>query len=170
MCLVGGSLRGRPAELGQEWQSVNVDQTDPITGMSCVASAACVGTDLNGDIVTSTDPTGPATDWTVTQVDSNGGSGVALESVACRTGLCVAGDVEGSVVTSTTAGGGAAKWTVTPVGDAPITAMACPSKALCVGGDAAGLDRSLRRQPWRRTVPHHGDIVSVDAALRRRRW
>ena len=63
-------------------------------------------------MITSTNPTGGAAAWTVTNVDSSN----QLRSVSCPTSnLCVAVDYFGNVVASNNPTGGAAAWTVANV-------------------------------------------------------
>src|SRR5207342_832113 len=101
-----------------------------LLGVSCPSTSLCVAVDDEGNVVTSTSPTGGAGAWTVTGVDgSNEFVGVSCPS----TSLCVAADFDGNIVTSTDPTGGASKWTVTAV-DFVVTnesnlpsALSCPS-------------------------------------------
>jgi hypothetical protein len=73
-----------------------VDGSNYPDGVSCPSSGLCVAVDEWGDVVTSTNPTGGASAWTVTHVDgSNFLSGVSCPS----SGLCVTVDEIGDVVT-----------------------------------------------------------------------
>ena len=83
--------------------------------MSCPRESLCVAVDTSGDVVTSTDPTGGASAWTVTEVGVDGPAAVSCPSA----GLCVAADDHSDVWTSTDPTGGASAWTVTNV-DSPI--------------------------------------------------
>ena len=107
-----------------------------LEGVSCPSSGLCVAVDRGGNVVTSTNPTGGATAWTVTHVDGSNG----LDSVSCpSSGLCVAVDDAGNVVTSTNPTGGASAWTVTHVdGSRDLNSVSCPSSSLCVTVDDAG--------------------------------
>ena len=44
---------------------------DPLYGVSCPSSGLCVAVDRAGNVVTSTNPTGGAAAWTVTDVDGS---------------------------------------------------------------------------------------------------
>jgi hypothetical protein len=121
---------------------VRVDHQAPfgspnqLLGVSCPSSGLCVAVDGAGDVVTSTNPTGGAAAWTVTDVDGSN----YLNGVSCpSSGLCVAVDNNGDVVTSTDPTGGAATWTVTDVdGSNLLSGVSCPSSGLCVAVDSAG--------------------------------
>src|SRR4051812_49069690 len=80
------------------WKTLNLDGSLFQTpfGVSCPAgSALCVVTDDGGDALTSFTPTGAASAWTRTTVDSRWG----LFQVSCGSpALCVAGDAGGYVV------------------------------------------------------------------------
>jgi len=68
--------------------------------LSCPSSGVCVAMDASGNVVTSSNPAGGATAWTLTNagVDAfNYVSGVSCPS----SGLCVAVDRSGNVVTGT---------------------------------------------------------------------
>src|ERR1019366_9950291 len=61
----------------------------PLGGPSCPSSGLCVAVDNRGNLVTSSNPTGGAAAWTVTDVDGSNG----LDGVSCpSSGLCVAVD------------------------------------------------------------------------------
>ena len=57
-----------------------------INGVSCPTTSFCVAVDSAGNVLTSANPTGPATGWTVSNL-----SGKGIYGVSCpTTGLCVA--------------------------------------------------------------------------------
>src|SRR5438094_8502584 len=93
-----------------------------LVGVSCVSSGLCVVADDDGNVVTSTNPTGGPSAWTVTNVDVSVGpnsSGPRLTGVSCPTGdLCVAVDSDGTIITSTKPTGGATAWKALHVGGA----------------------------------------------------
>jgi hypothetical protein len=97
-----------------------------------------VAVDAVGNAFISTNPTGGAAAWTLTQL---GGGGIEpLASVSCVAGpLCVAANAAGDVIASTDPTGGVSAWAYTPV-DAPrlINAVSCPSASFCVGVDNQG--------------------------------
>lgn len=114
--LFGPAVLAAPGPLLTWAAPVRVDYQAPffgeaVTGVSCPSTSLCVAVDNNGDVVTSTNPTGGAADWTVTYLEP-----AALTGLSCPTsGLCVAVDQAGNVITSSDPTGGPAAWTVTPV-------------------------------------------------------
>src|SRR5437773_2118884 len=112
--------------------------------VSCVSSGLCVVADDDGNVVTSTNPTGGPSAWTVANVDVSVGpnsNGPRLVGVSCPTsGLCVAVDSDGNIITSTKPTGGATAWTAVHVGSANyLTGVSCPSISLCVAVGASGV-------------------------------
>ena len=107
-----------------------------LNDVSCPSVSLCVAADNEGNVITSTNPTGGPAAWTLTHVDKNN----SINAVACpSTSLCVATDNAGDVITSTNPTGGAAAWTLTHVDKNNIIwAVACPSTSLCVATDDAG--------------------------------
>jgi len=107
-----------------------------LDGVSCPTSSLCVAVDTSGNVVTSANPTGGATAWTVTNVDGAN----SVKAVSCPSAsLCVAVDGQGNVLTSTNPTGGTAAWTVTNVDNTnPVSAVSCPTTNFCVATDGAG--------------------------------
>jgi hypothetical protein len=88
-----------------------------------------------GDIVTTTDPTGGASAWTVTDIDGSTG----LNSVSCPSnGFCAISDTDGNVLTSSDPTGDASAWQTRFVDDHEIPSLSCPSVGLCAAVDFAG--------------------------------
>jgi hypothetical protein len=107
-----------------------------LAGLSCPTTNLCVAVDNNGNVLTSTNPTGGANTWTKTNVDAGGGGG----GVFCLSAsFCVVVD-GGDVVTSTDPTGGSAAWTVATIGAEYVgfNGIACASTTLCVAGNAFG--------------------------------
>jgi hypothetical protein len=113
-----------------------MDGAYDLDGVSCPSVSLCVAVDDLGDVVTSTDPTGGASAWSVTDADG----AYDLDGVSCpSSSLCVAVDDLGDVVTSTNPTGGARAWTVAAVdGSNALGRVSCPSVSLCVAVDQAG--------------------------------
>ena len=69
LCVAGdeatGTCSSRPTRPTGPGRPRHIDAVDPVTSMSCTVAPLCVGTDLNGDVLTTDDPTGPrpATGW-----------------------------------------------------------------------------------------------------------
>jgi hypothetical protein len=114
-----------------------------IYAVSCASPSLCIAVDDAGNVLTSTNPTGGAGAWKVTNVDGFS----YTYSVSCASGsLCIAGNWTGDLLSSTNPTGGTSAWTVTPVdpevhGDltpSAISGVSCPSTSLCVAVDQHG--------------------------------
>lgn len=116
-----------------------------LTAVSCSTSALCAATTDNGNVVTSTDPTGGRKKWKAAHIDSatsiNGlFPQASLEDVSCTSGMmCAAVDNGGNVFTSTDPTGGARAWTRHNLNlGYSLSHIACPSISLCVALGANG--------------------------------
>ncbi len=129
--------------LGGVWQQV-VAAGDPgnLYGVSCPSPALCVTGNALGDLLVSTDPTGPSAAWPAT----DGGGSVQLTGVDCPAATrCVAVDNNGDVLTSTDPTGG--EWTFTnliPYGEDPqvrtenaMWGVSCATVTFCAISAAA---------------------------------
>jgi hypothetical protein len=134
------------------WPETDNWPTNAISGkqiqeVSCPSSGLCVGVTDQGNIYTSTNPTGPASAWTTTDVDVDGPN-IHLEGISCpTTGLCVAvtggRNDSGKVFTSTNPTGGFGAWQIAELGESlDLRGISCASPTLCV---ATG---------------HHGEVVT----------
>jgi hypothetical protein len=114
-----------------------------IQGVSCPTTHLCVAVTALGQIYATTNPTGPASSWNVTEVPSEGGN-THLYGVSCPTAsLCVAVSGRranrGKVFTSTNPTGGPETWHPTDLGDSyDFRAVSCSSPNLCVAAGANG--------------------------------
>jgi hypothetical protein len=138
-----------PAGGAGAWSSAPVEQGEiasdfprQFTGVSCPTVSFCVAVDDDGDVLTSTNPTGGAGAWSTTPVDPSAGHedpSSLPSTVSCpAVSLCVATDDAGSLLTSTNPSGGAGAWTVSRLGGPALSGVSCPSASLCVavaGGD-----------------------------------
>jgi hypothetical protein len=103
------------------------------SSIDCPTTTFCMAVDnaANGQVAYTTNPTGPASAWTLTTV----GSGVLLDAVACpTTTLCVIGGTNAYFSTDPT--GGATAWKATAAlspGSSVIASLACNTIKLCVG-------------------------------------
>ena len=101
--------------------------------ISCPTTTLCLAVDNapNGQVAFTTDPTGPASAWTLTTI----GNGVTLNSVACASAtFCMIGGTDGYYSTAPT--GGASAWKATTAlapNYSVIAAIACNTLKLCVG-------------------------------------
>jgi hypothetical protein len=119
-----------------------------VQGVSCPSTGFCVAVTDQGNIYSSTQPTGPASAWRVTPIEEGGGN-THLEGVSCPTAsLCVAvsggrnlrGSINsGKVFTSTNPTSGASTWQSTQLNGSPnLRAVSCGSPSLCVAVGAEG--------------------------------
>jgi hypothetical protein len=114
-----------------------------IQGVSCPSTRLCVAVTTLGQIYTSTDPTGPASAWSVTEISPKGRN-THLYGVSCPSeSLCVAVSGRrvntGEVFTSTDPS--SASWQEADLGEQfDLRAVSCASATLCV---AAGADGEL---------------------------
>ena len=137
------------------WSSVQADTVSSVntgdhelvkaslTSLACPTVSLCVAGDDAGNVITSTHPTGTARAWKTTHINPNlqgGGYGVAdLSCPSVR--LCVAVDGYASdVITATRPTRGSTAWKVTRVGNDndALSAIWCPSSALCVAANLNG--------------------------------
>jgi hypothetical protein len=113
----------------------------PLNGIDCPSISFCVAVDGNGNVVTSTNPTGGRSAWSFANVDGT----TQLSSVSCPAlNLCVAAtNFGGNVLTSTDPAGGPSSWTRAHVDDLELAIflgdqVSCPSVSLCVMADDNG--------------------------------
>jgi hypothetical protein len=110
--------------------------------VSCPSTTLCVATDWDGNVITSTDPTGGAKAWSIANVDSAPHLH-ALVGVSCPSpSLCIAPASDssgGNLAVSTSPAGGAGAWTLDHIdGDLELVGAGCASNSLCVAFDTAG--------------------------------
>jgi hypothetical protein len=125
------------------WTSTGpIDSTPPLgdgthfQSVACPSATLCVAVDADGNVLTSTNPTGGSSTWQRSLVDP----GTWFASISCPSAsLCVAGDGDGNLVVSSDPTGGVDAWSkdsVTP--GAVIDAITCPTTSFCVAGNQAG--------------------------------
>jgi hypothetical protein len=147
--VVGGwASQAQARALGAlSWQRPTlVDHAGGLQAISCPTSSLCVATDTQGDVLTSTDPTGGAQTWHLAHVDSGSRCAfvtcrAALSSISCTSrALCVATDSAGYVYWSSDVTADAADWQSALIGTATRTlnTVACPSASLCVIAENEG--------------------------------
>jgi hypothetical protein len=101
--------------------------------ISCPTTTLCLAVDnaANGQVAYTTDPTGPASAWTLTAI----GTGVTLDSVSCVSAtFCMIGGTDGYFATAPT--GGATAWKATTslsASSSVIASISCATLKLCVG-------------------------------------
>jgi hypothetical protein len=121
-------------QVENEAQPPGLHVHNKLTSVSCPSVSLCVAVDLFGSALTSTNPTGGASAWTVTPIDNY------LQGVSCPlVSLCVAVGAGGNVTSSTDPTGGSSAWTEIQVdGNNILWGVSCPSASLCVGVDTDG--------------------------------
>lgn len=133
-----------PTGSGADWRVADVDgdgRDTHLLGLSCPTASLCVAVSgeryTAGKILTSTNPTGGVSAWTVIQLDET----LDLRAVSCGTPtLCVAVAQQGRMLVSTDPTGGASAWGElgTPGGPGNLQGVSCAGRALCVAGNAGG--------------------------------
>ncbi|MGH2974888.1 MAG: WD40/YVTN/BNR-like repeat-containing protein [Solirubrobacterales bacterium] len=133
-----------PTGSGDDWRVADIDgdgRDTHLLSVSCPTASLCVAVSgeryTSGKVLTSTNPTGGASAWTVTQLDES----LDLRGVSCGTPtFCVAVAQQGRVLVSANPTGGASAWTElgAPGGPGDLQGISCASAALCVAGNAGG--------------------------------
>jgi hypothetical protein len=126
------------------WEKTNEWPTSDISGkqvesVSCPSVSLCVAVTDKGFIYTTTNPTGPASAWSVTEIPHTKAGNIHLFGVSCpTTTFCAAvtgkrGD-EGKILTTSNPGGGLSAWQVAefPGQDFEFRGISCPTTSLCV--------------------------------------
>jgi hypothetical protein len=158
-----------PAGGASKWKVVYAGEgAEPIAanfrqvrGVSCPVPELCVAVTFEGQIYTSTNPTGSAADWSVADLDPDGPN-THLYGVSCPTAdFCVASAGGAKIVTSTNPTGGAAAWTKTSLaGPLELRGVSCASATLCVtvgdNGDSARPEIGDRGEIFSSTNPLGG--------------
>ncbi|GEM_PF-2199754 len=163
--LVGGIVFFSTAPNGGSWDNYVAAVNNEITGASCPSVSLCVLSDNFGNAVFSSEPTGGAGAWHVTNLGGGEAGAVQPQStaIACPSvTLCVmAGTVEYSggsgpfgdaMFTSEKPTGGASSWKaaiLVPSQQSGFQSISCPSTHLCIAVSAySGI--------WRSTNPAGG--------------
>ena len=142
-----------PAPETDNWPAAFISGRQ-IQGISCPSIRLCVGVTNQGNVYTSTNPTGPASSWQVTQIDGKGRN-THLFAVSCPSvSLCVAvsgkRDDEGKILTSTDPTGGPTAWQQVQLpGDYELRGVSCGSPTLCVAVASDAADHLLDRPDGR---------------------
>ncbi|HWE59995.1 MAG TPA: hypothetical protein VG228_09905 [Solirubrobacteraceae bacterium] len=124
-----------------DWtKPVRIDSTTQTGGgyagfssVDCPTTSFCIAVDngASNQIAYTTNPTGPASAWTLTTI----GNGVLLDSVSCAsTALCLVGG--SNVYYAAQPTGGASAWKATAAlssSNSVVAALSCDTVKLCVG-------------------------------------
>ena len=124
-------------------RNINVEEVEALTALACSSRSQCTATDNDGTMITFNPLTGKRLrsamiDTKVGLDAPSGDSDNELDGVACRgTTTCVAVDTLGNVVSfNPRARHGAHLHAIDP--GSALTAVACPSRGLCLLGDSSG--------------------------------
>ena len=144
-----------------------------VRGVSCPSPGLCVAGTFEGDVYTTTEPTGEASGWAVADIDG-GGPNTHIYGISCPTpALCVAAAGGGKIVSSTNPTGGSAAWTTTQLTPATLElrGVSCASPSFCVVVGNEGLILSTPSPTsgaasWTQTVPPvgNGNLFGVSCA------
>jgi hypothetical protein len=136
-------------------------------GVACPSVSLCVGVDLEDNAVTSTDPSGGASAWSVANIPPAGSGelGADLLAPTCPSvSLCLIPIAYGSGAISSRQPDRAAGWSL--LSWFPALEVSCPSTRLCVGGTAAetgvvSYDPLGGQAAWRTTIDRDGGLVDA---------
>jgi hypothetical protein len=127
-----------PWEKTDEWPTSFISGKQ-VEGISCPTPQLCVAVTDKGFIYTTTNPTGPASAWSVTEIPHTKSGNIHLFGVSCPTAnFCatVTGKRadEGKILTTSNPTGGVSAWQVTefPGQAFQFRGISCPTTSLCV--------------------------------------
>lgn len=110
-----------------------------VESVSCPSATLCVAVTDKGFIYTTTNPTGPASAWTVTEIPHTKSGNIHLFGVSCPTTTFCAAVTgkradEGKILTTSDPTGGLSAWQVAefPGRDFEFRGISCPTTSLCV--------------------------------------
>ncbi len=109
-------------------------------GVSCPSPNLCVAASLDGNIFSSTDPTGGVSAWNVTALGAENAPRVHMYGISCPSAaLCVAVAYGGKIITSTNPTGASSAWTLTQLEDPlDLRGVSCSSEAFCAAVGLGG--------------------------------
>jgi hypothetical protein len=142
-----------------------------VSALSCASASLCVAVDDDGNVVSSSDPTGGPSAWTIAPIAPGP---TYLLDVSCPTDTFCAIASRKGVLVSDDPAGGASTWASSTV-DAPdsstyynqLTGISCPSSSACVATDQLGnvitsQDADSRPSTWSRAqVDGYNAISSI---------
>jgi hypothetical protein len=152
-----------------------------IRGVSCTSSNFCIAVSHEGLVYASTNPTGGAGAWKVTELED--GANTHMYGVSCiASSFCIVAADKGRIVSSTNPMGGKSAWTTVELGNSlKFRSVSCPSPSFCVvvgdegmvlsstnplGGAAAWKEVQLPGMPSQGfNVPSERDLYGVSCPL-----
>ena len=119
----------RPGQFDPTWTTTPINGAPRFSGLSCPTVSMCAAVDYEGNVWTSSDPTGRPAPWHGPRWCPT------IRSPVCRArppSMCVAVDLKGEAVVSTDAGAAQPTWSTATIGPGALKAMSCPTSTLCV--------------------------------------
>jgi hypothetical protein len=104
-----------------------------LRGVSCPSPQLCVAVGFEGLVFTTTNPTGPGSSWTPTDLSPTGPN-LHFYGVSCPSPtFCAASAGRGKIAVTTNPAGGPSAWTVSePAGSLELRGISCLGPQLCV--------------------------------------
>lgn len=122
------------AEPALDWAGPHLIAPDTIADIDCPTTTFCIAVDVEGNAMTTSNPSGDETAWQAIDVTP-----VSLRAVSCALpALCVAVGTKGELATSTDPTGGAAAWTTTDIPGASYLGAVDCAPGVCVALDNEG--------------------------------
>jgi hypothetical protein len=139
------------------WRMIKLSGFYQLLSVSCPTASLCVSVDFDGNVVTSTDPTGGASAWKAVDLSADPGGPGDLETVSCGTvNECVLGDDAGQVIASSQPTAGAHAWVAKSVDVNGTVFVSCLPSLQCVAADDSGnvfaSTNAAAGRPWRMTT------------------
>jgi hypothetical protein len=161
-----------PQRGGTAWSQLLVNPDAPAFTVDCPATTQCVATNSDGQLLTSSDPTG-RTAWKLVRLDRSGRN-LMSASLSCASATqCVVAFGDGRVFSTTNLTASAPTWDQTQLGsshlpDRPVTlSVSCTTANVCAAvADGSvwaspALGRSGQRR-WRRVAIDAGTAAAGD--------
>ena len=123
-------------------------ESDGLESLACPSTTFCAAVDEEGNLLTSTNPSGGSSAWTAENIDG----GNSLVAISCPSAsFCAAADSAGNVLTSTDPTGGPGEWSSVIVAEPTyvVEALTCASASLCVA--------------WTYSNTHGHDLVATSS-------
>jgi hypothetical protein len=161
-----------PQRGGTAWSQLLVNPETPAFTVDCPASTQCVATNLVGQLLTSSDPTGRAA-WKVARLDRSGRTLVSASLSCASMTQCVVAFGDGRVFSTTSLTASVPTWDPTKLGSShlpnrPVTlSVSCTTANVCVavaGGSVWASPAPSRsgQRPWRRVAIDAGTAAAGD--------
>lgn len=113
---------------GERSTHVTLPGSPDLVGVSCSSASLCAAVAAGGKVAVSTRPTGAASAWTVSTVETPGASGAGIPaSISCPSALCAIVDNSGQAYANADVASASSKWTATAADPGLyLTSVSCP--------------------------------------------